>query len=277
MQRNGPILMPSREGRLYSCVSVQPGLEWSYALFLCWKDSSPPTFVSVVTNTDTWTTLPCACGSSLFSGSFLQEIPREERGREEAREGEMKRVGKQPLLRSHLFVVSPRWNGATQRAYTLHIDQARKNKIQEKRTDPLHVQEDVGNNVQPQQGEVAPTPKELSFTVRSRSLVESRISGTLNSINLYTQGSHNRAVPLYASLAAYVLDAIGNPIIGLTYDDTHLENLKHVSKVSFVVTFIGFLRILFGLLSWILIAQYRCTHWRPSILILPTFRSRVWI
>jgi len=116
------------------------------------------------------------------------------------------------------------------RSYALQIEQARRHQLQEKRIDEKPVQ-NANLETQPH----AEPAKELSFSVRARSLVESRISGTLNTINLYTQGNHNRAVPLYGSLMPYILDTAGNAVVGIVEGSQHIENIKNYPRTSLVV------------------------------------------
>ena len=128
------------------------------------------------------------------------------------------------------------------RSYALQIEQARRHQLQEKRIEEKPVQNDK-LETQPH----AEPAKELSFSVRARSLVESRISGTLNTINLYTQGNHNRAVPLYGSLMPYILDTAGNAVVGIVEGSQHIENIKNYPRTSLVVCIpIAYFRLLNG-------------------------------
>jgi len=70
----------------------------------------------------------------------------------------------------------------------------------------------------------------------TRSLVESRKSGSLTTVQLFAgHKKEGGSLPLYGSLMPYILDIEAVPIVGLRPDEKHVKNLEQVDLASLVV------------------------------------------
>jgi hypothetical protein len=90
-----------------------------------------------------------------------------------------------------------------------------------------------------QRDEAANEQQRLTVAELTRSLVESRKSGTLTTVQLYMgadRAEQGGSLPLFGSLMPYILDQVdAAPIIALRPDEKHARNLEHLDMASLVV------------------------------------------
>eukprot|EP01104_Vermistella_antarctica_P014283 TRINITY_DN4462_c0_g2_i1.p1 TRINITY_DN4462_c0_g2~~TRINITY_DN4462_c0_g2_i1.p1 ORF type:complete len:396 (-),score=42.94 TRINITY_DN4462_c0_g2_i1:102-1289(-) len=73
----------------------------------------------------------------------------------------------------------------------------------------------------------------LPYGVRTRSLVESRISGTLTTVTADAMPENQS--PCYGSIMPYILDKNGTPIFTLRSESLHCQHLERTPQASLVV------------------------------------------
>jgi hypothetical protein len=90
-----------------------------------------------------------------------------------------------------------------------------------------------------QRDDAANEQQRLTVAELTRSLVESRKSGTLTTVQLYMgadRAAQGGSLPLFGSLMPYILDQVdAAPIIALRPDEKHVRNLEHLDMASLVV------------------------------------------
>ncbi len=78
----------------------------------------------------------------------------------------------------------------------------------------------------------------LTVAELARSLVESRKSGTLTTVQLYMAAEQpplGGTLPLFGSLMPYILADDAVPIVGLRPDEKHVRNIENLDMASLVV------------------------------------------